>query len=159
MNISSNEIRDQSRLAIGAARAALVLTLKSPSNIITCIYNFFITISFNTRYVKNHQEMKNYKPPVALAIRFKSTFLHLLTAMAPASTKYLRHKSSIPPVVSITLAPEARIFSILSLVMSDSLLKIENKISLQDLNAVLFIKFFRHNLSQYHIGDRLVTLA
>ena len=41
--------------------------------------------------------------------------------MAPASTKYLRHKSSIPPVHKMTLAPEARIFCIRSLVMSDSL--------------------------------------
>lgn len=60
-------------------------------------------------------------PPVALAMRFRSTFLHLLTAIAPASTKYLRQRSSIPPVVNITLAPEAKIFCILSLVISASL--------------------------------------
>ena len=60
-------------------------------------------------------------PPVALAILFRSCFLHLLTAMAPASTKYLRQRSSIPPVVRMTLAPASRIFWILSLVMSDSL--------------------------------------
>jgi len=38
-----------------------------------------------------------HPPPVHLAILFKSTFLHLRTAMAPASTKYLRQRSSIPP--------------------------------------------------------------
>lgn len=62
-------------------------------------------------------------PPVALAILFRSTFLHRLTAIAPASTKYFKHKSSIPPVVKMTLAPAANIFSILSFVMSYSLLK------------------------------------
>ena len=60
-------------------------------------------------------------PPVALAMRFKSSFLHLLTAIAPASTKYFKQRSSIPPVTSTTLAPADSIFSILSLVMSDSL--------------------------------------
>ena len=47
--------------------------------------------------------------PVALAILLKSGFLTLLTAMAPASTKYLRQRSSMPPVVRMTLAPELRI--------------------------------------------------
>lgn len=60
-------------------------------------------------------------PPVALAILLRSTFLQRLTARAPASTKYFRHKSSIPPVVRITLAPAAKIFSILSFVISYSL--------------------------------------
>jgi len=40
--------------------------------------------------------------------------------MAPASTKYLRHKSSMPLVVSTTFAPEARIAWIFSFVMSTS---------------------------------------
>ena len=60
-------------------------------------------------------------PPVALAIRFKSVFLQRLTAMAPASMKYFKHKSSIPPVVRTTLAPAFKIFLMVSLVMSDSL--------------------------------------
>ena len=62
-------------------------------------------------------------PPVALAMRFRSAFLHLRTAMAPFSTKYLRHRSSMPPVVRTTFAPAAKIFSIRSFVMSDSLQK------------------------------------
>ena len=63
-----------------------------------------------------------FLPPVALAILLRSSFLHLRTAIAPASTKYFMHRSSIPPVVRMTLAPAARIFSILSFVMSASLL-------------------------------------
>jgi type III secretory pathway component EscT len=31
--------------------------------------------------------------PVALAILFRSAFLHLLTAMAPASTKYYKQQA------------------------------------------------------------------
>ena len=57
------------------------------------------------------------------------------------STKYLRHKSSIPSVVSITLAPDARIFSILSLVMPDSLLKIENTMSPRSKSCVVYKVF------------------
>jgi hypothetical protein len=41
-------------------------------------------------------------PPVALAMRFRSSFLTLRMAMAPASTKYFRHRSSMPLVVRIT---------------------------------------------------------
>ena len=41
--------------------------------------------------------------------------------MAPVSTKYFRHKSSMPPDTSITLAPVAKIFWILSFVISASL--------------------------------------
>merc|ERR1712012_1443057 len=59
--------------------------------------------------------------PVALAILLRSCLLHLLTAMAPASTKYFKHRSSMPPVVRITLAPVVKILLILSLVMSLSL--------------------------------------
>ena len=62
-----------------------------------------------------------FLPPVALAILLRSSFLHLRTAIAPASTKYFMQRSSIPPVVRMTLAPAARIFSILSFVMSASL--------------------------------------
>jgi len=62
-----------------------------------------------------------YSPPVALAIRLRSVFLHRLTAIAPASTKYFRQRSSMPPVVRMTLAPAARIFSMRSLVISASL--------------------------------------
>mmetsp|Transcript_12063 Transcript_12063/g.36342 ORF Transcript_12063/g.36342 Transcript_12063/m.36342 type:complete len:420 (+) Transcript_12063:126-1385(+) len=61
------------------------------------------------------------EPPVARARRVKSSFLTRLAAMAPASTKYFKHASSMPFVVSTTFAPAARIFSILSLVMSISL--------------------------------------
>jgi len=59
--------------------------------------------------------------PVALAMRRRSSFLHRRTAMAPASTNSLRHKSSMPLVVRMTLAPEARILRTRSSVMSDSL--------------------------------------
>lgn len=60
-------------------------------------------------------------PPVALAMRLRSLFRTRRTAMAPTSTKYLRHMSSMPPVVRTTLAPDDKIFWILSFVMSDSL--------------------------------------
>lgn len=60
-------------------------------------------------------------PPVAFAMRFKSAFLQRLTAIAPASTKYFKHKSSIPPVVKTTFAPAFKILSIVSLVISLSL--------------------------------------
>lgn len=39
---------------------------------------------------------------LTLAMRLRSSFLTLRTAMAPASTKYLRHRSSMPFVVRIT---------------------------------------------------------
>lgn len=70
--------------------------------------------------IHKHQHSSTL-PPVALAMRLRSLLRTLLTAMAPTSTKYLRHMSSMPPVVRITLAPDAKIFWILSLVMSDSL--------------------------------------
>lgn len=59
--------------------------------------------------------------PVALAIRRRSSFLHRRTAMAPASTNSFRHRSSMPLVVRMTLAPEARILRTRSIVMSASL--------------------------------------
>jgi len=46
--------------------------------------------------------------------------------MAPASTNSLRQRSSIPLVVRMTLAPEARILRIRSRVMSDSLCWVDN---------------------------------
>ena len=49
-----------------------------------------------------------------LAMRRRSSFLTRRTAIAPASTKYLRAMSSIPLVVRMTLAPAARIFSMRS---------------------------------------------
>mmetsp|Transcript_19336 Transcript_19336/g.35914 ORF Transcript_19336/g.35914 Transcript_19336/m.35914 type:complete len:271 (-) Transcript_19336:471-1283(-) len=60
-------------------------------------------------------------PPVALASLLRSSLLHLRAAMAPASTKYFRHRSSIPLVVRMTFAPESMIFWMRSLVMSISL--------------------------------------
>lgn len=54
-------------------------------------------------------------------MRLRSLFRTRRTAIAPTSTKYLRHMSSMPPVVRTTLAPDDRIFWILSFVMSDSL--------------------------------------
>lgn len=72
--------------------------------------------------MKRHTwELAKDVPPEALAMRLRSFFKTLLTAIAPASTKYFRHMSSMPPVVRITLAPVARIFWIRSLLMSDSL--------------------------------------
>ncbi|RDA84127.1 hypothetical protein CP532_0101 [Ophiocordyceps camponoti-leonardi (nom. inval.)] len=59
-------------------------------------------------------------PPVALAIRRRSSFLHLLTPMAPFSTNILRTKSSIPFVVRMTLAPARKMSSTLSSTMPDS---------------------------------------
>lgn len=73
----------------------------------------------NTNPIKYHHTCA--LPPVALAMRLRSLFRTRRTAMAPTSTKYLRHMSSMPPVVRMTLAPDAKIFWILSFVMSDSL--------------------------------------
>jgi hypothetical protein len=70
-----------------------------------------------------------YLPPVALAIRRRSSFLQRRTAMAPASTKHFRQRSSIPLVVKMTLAPVSRIFLMRSNVMSASLI---NTTSIQD---------------------------
>mmetsp|Transcript_11391 Transcript_11391/g.38034 ORF Transcript_11391/g.38034 Transcript_11391/m.38034 type:complete len:341 (-) Transcript_11391:665-1687(-) len=58
--------------------------------------------------------------PVARARRVMSSFFTRRAAMAPASTKYFKHVSSMPFVVRMTLAPEARIFWMRSLVMSSS---------------------------------------
>mmetsp|Transcript_7329 Transcript_7329/g.14227 ORF Transcript_7329/g.14227 Transcript_7329/m.14227 type:complete len:210 (-) Transcript_7329:817-1446(-) len=59
--------------------------------------------------------------PVTLAMRRMSSFLTRRQAMAPASTKYLRHMSSMPFEVRITLAPAFIIISIRSFMMSSSL--------------------------------------
>mmetsp|Transcript_15421 Transcript_15421/g.30715 ORF Transcript_15421/g.30715 Transcript_15421/m.30715 type:complete len:257 (+) Transcript_15421:343-1113(+) len=59
-------------------------------------------------------------PPVALASLLRSSLPHRRAATHPASTKYLRQRSSIPLVVSITLAPAPMIFIIRSLVISIS---------------------------------------
>mmetsp|Transcript_19340 Transcript_19340/g.28597 ORF Transcript_19340/g.28597 Transcript_19340/m.28597 type:complete len:208 (-) Transcript_19340:728-1351(-) len=64
--------------------------------------------------------------PVALAILLMSSIFTLRTAIAFASTKYFKHKSSIPFVVRTTFAPEIKIFSILSFVMSISLCRMES---------------------------------
>mmetsp|Transcript_33773 Transcript_33773/g.41732 ORF Transcript_33773/g.41732 Transcript_33773/m.41732 type:complete len:209 (+) Transcript_33773:515-1141(+) len=48
--------------------------------------------------------------PVDLAMRLRSNFLTRLTAITPASTKYLRAKSSMPREQSTTLAPASMIF-------------------------------------------------
>mmetsp|Transcript_23529 Transcript_23529/g.39204 ORF Transcript_23529/g.39204 Transcript_23529/m.39204 type:complete len:337 (+) Transcript_23529:630-1640(+) len=65
-------------------------------------------------------------PPVALAMRFRSSFFTRRTAMAPASTKYFRHRSSMPFVVNTTFAPLSRIFWIFSFVISISLCRISS---------------------------------
>lgn len=85
----------------------------------------------NFKVFQHKMQHVPFLPPVALAMRLRSLFRTLLTAMAPTSTKYFRHMSSMPPVVRMTLAPDARIFWILSLVISDSLKK-------QVLDFVLF---------------------
>jgi len=72
-------------------------------------------MSYNNRDILN-------LPPVALAILFISSFFTLRTAIAPASTNNFKHKSSIPLVVRITLAPASRIFLILSVVIPISLI-------------------------------------
>mmetsp|Transcript_36208 Transcript_36208/g.86271 ORF Transcript_36208/g.86271 Transcript_36208/m.86271 type:complete len:253 (-) Transcript_36208:69-827(-) len=61
-------------------------------------------------------------PPVAFARRFRSSRLHRLAQMMPASTKYFMHRSSTPFVVRTTRAPASMIFRIRSFVMSISLL-------------------------------------
>lgn len=71
-------------------------------------------------------QLTSFLPPVAFAMRLRSLFKTRLTAMAPTSTKYFKHMSSMPPVVSITFAPDAKIFWILSLVISDSLQPTKN---------------------------------
>jgi len=65
--------------------------------------------------------------PVDLAILLKSAFATLLIPIHPASIKYLFATSSIPLVVKMTLAPAARIFSILSFKISHSLYLIFSK--------------------------------
>mmetsp|Transcript_15780 Transcript_15780/g.61653 ORF Transcript_15780/g.61653 Transcript_15780/m.61653 type:complete len:212 (+) Transcript_15780:459-1094(+) len=65
--------------------------------------------------------VRQTEAPVVRAIMRMSSFVTRLTPITLASTKYFRQMSSIPFVVSTTLAPEARIFSMRSLVMSSSL--------------------------------------
>lgn len=86
-----------------------------------CFFNILVQYIFLYLFLIYWIKPSIFIPPVALAILLRSTFLQRLTARAPASTKYFRHKSSIPPVVRITLAPAPKIFSILSFVMSYSL--------------------------------------
>lgn len=86
-----------------------------------CFFNILVQYIFLYLFLIYWIKPSIFIPPVALAILLRSTFLQRLTARAPASTKYFRHKSSIPPVVRITLAPAPKIFSILSFVISYSL--------------------------------------
>lgn len=67
--------------------------------------------------------------PVALAILLRSAFLTLRTPMAPASTKYFKQRSSIPPLAKMTFTPVERIFWIRSLVISSSLLWMASNLS------------------------------
>ena len=65
--------------------------------------------------------------------------------MAPFSTKYLVFRSSIPPVVRITFAPDARIFSTRSFVISASrclIAKLERLLSMIFFILVLTLEFF-----------------
>mmetsp|Transcript_9423 Transcript_9423/g.20862 ORF Transcript_9423/g.20862 Transcript_9423/m.20862 type:complete len:310 (-) Transcript_9423:411-1340(-) len=80
----------------------------------------------NTSFPSRSAMVTTTVPPVALAMRFRSSFFTRRIAMAPASTKYLRHRSSMPLVVRITLAPASRILWIFSLVMSISLCRISS---------------------------------
>mmetsp|Transcript_10736 Transcript_10736/g.28160 ORF Transcript_10736/g.28160 Transcript_10736/m.28160 type:complete len:252 (-) Transcript_10736:532-1287(-) len=59
-------------------------------------------------------------PPVVLAILFKSSFLHLLTPIAPASTKAFIAISSMPFVVRTTFAPASSTSLIRCIVISSS---------------------------------------
>mmetsp|Transcript_19377 Transcript_19377/g.73261 ORF Transcript_19377/g.73261 Transcript_19377/m.73261 type:complete len:259 (+) Transcript_19377:1371-2147(+) len=62
-------------------------------------------------------------PPVARATRRMSSIFTRRHAIAPASTKYFRHRSSMPLEQRMTLAPASRTFWMRSLVMSISRLR------------------------------------
>ncbi len=78
-------------------------------------------------------------PPVALAIRFKSAFLQRRTAIAPASTNCFKQRSSIPPVVKITLAPALSNLATRSFAISVSLEKRKKEIHFQEKQNVLTV--------------------
>ena len=94
-------------------------------------------------------------PPVALAIRFKSAFLQRRTAIAPASTNCFKQRSSIPPVVKITLAPALSNFATRSLAISVSLQRKGKKLYFQEntsfflpsSNCFKFFWIFNNNLN------------
>jgi hypothetical protein len=97
--------------------------ISSSSEILSCTTSSaypkysFSNVSSPSRFAR----LDTSVAPVALAIRRRSSFRHRRTAIAPASMNSLRQRSSIPLVVRMTLAPEARILRIFSRVISDSL--------------------------------------
>ena len=64
--------------------------------------------------------LKSYASMQQIVTCLRSSFGTRRAAIAPACTKYFNDISSMPFVVRTTFAPAARIFSILSRVMSDS---------------------------------------
>ena len=112
----ASKVSSPSRLAIVEIIWAAMSTDPSVLKLQIQHHNNRITV-----YYSGPSTRISNSPPVAFAIRLRSIFLHRRTAIVPLSTKYFRQRSSMPPVVRITLAPADRIFWIRSLVMSASL--------------------------------------
>lgn len=98
--------------------------MSSSSEILSCTTSSAVPrlLASNVSSPSKLAKLDTMVAPVALAIRRRSSFLQRRTAMAPASTNSFKHRSSIPFVVRMTLAPAARILRMRSMVMSDSLL-------------------------------------
>lgn len=126
-SIVASNVSSPSKLVREGQRVAENRQIQLKSKTDTSFNRWILRLNQNSKNVCNlkvHQhklQHASFLPPVALAMRLRSLLRTLLTAMAPTSTKYFRHMSSMPPVVRMTLAPDARIFWILSLVISDSL--------------------------------------
>mmetsp|Transcript_45445 Transcript_45445/g.119379 ORF Transcript_45445/g.119379 Transcript_45445/m.119379 type:complete len:274 (+) Transcript_45445:547-1368(+) len=87
--------------------------------------------------------------PVSFAIRLRSSFLTRRTASAPASTKYLIAMSSMPLVVSTTLAPALSSSWMRSRVMSASFCRMSSSFfgSLTTTETPICILLLRRSMS------------
>eukprot|EP00732_Lithocolla_globosa_P003289 Lithocolla_globosa_v1_NODE_2567_length_1950_cov_17.572559.p2 type:complete len:309 gc:universal NODE_2567_length_1950_cov_17.572559:294-1220(+) len=123
-SISSNEYSLGPRRMIDAAPCTLgFLTMTSSSSETRCWKTSsawpseaISKLSSPSRFARVDTRVA----PVARAILLRSALAHRRTARHPLSIKSLRARSSMPLVVRMTFAPEERIFSICSRVMSAS---------------------------------------
>src|SRR5690606_19491608 len=111
---------DEQKLLLGNALLAHLLSLTQPSGIeglaaleirkvehqLACDSPKWVVSDGQVHKVKDatrpQKAYGDYLPPVALAICLRSSYLQRRTAMAPASTKYFKLRSSTPLVVRMT---------------------------------------------------------
>lgn len=90
-----DENLDKNKFIIGNSFLKNFFSISEISSIIGFV-SFKVCKAGNNCSLYNKYETTIGIPPVAFAIFLRSSFLALRTPIAPASTKYLRQRSSIP---------------------------------------------------------------